>query len=220
MGLVVHAVCTGPNPDRLFLLVHGKGADERDLEPLLPHLDRTGRFRVVLPRAPISFPPGFMWYATDGLPRGGPEFVPSLEALDDLLDTACAEGGFDRREAIVGGFSQGAALVLALGLRRSPRPRPAGVLAMSGFLPGPPGVDYDLASAPPVLLQHGRADPLISVDFGRRAARTLEDAGAPLVYREYPTGHQVVVESMADASAWLTRVLAGERPSEPVTVNL
>lgn len=217
MGLVTHAVSTGPNPDRLFLLVHGKGADERDLEPLLPHLDPTGRFRVILPRAPISFPPGYMWYTTDGIPRGGPEFVPSVDALDDLLDTACAEGGFDRNEAIVGGFSQGAALVLALGLRRSPfRPRPAGVLAMSGFLPESPGLDYDLASAPPVLLQHGSADPLIAVDFGRRAARTLAGAGVPLVYHEYPMGHQVAVESMADASAWLSLVLAGERPSEPV----
>lgn len=214
MALVTRVVATGPSPDRLFLLVHGKGADERDLEPMVPHLDRTGRFRVVLPRAPVPFPPGFMWYTTDGIPRGGPELVASVDALDDLLDAACAEEGLARGEAIVGGFSQGAALVLALGLRRSVRPRPAGILAMSGFLPETPGLDYDLDPAPPVLLQHGSADPLIAVDFGRRAADTLAGAGVPVVYREYPMGHQVAMEGMAEAAAWLSRVLAGERPSE------
>jgi thioredoxin len=216
MDLVTHVVPNGVSPSRLFLLIHGKGADEHDLEPLLPHLDAGGRFQFVLPRAPLSFPPGFMWYTTDGIPMGGPELIGSVDALDDLLDTACADGGFDRTQAIVGGFSQGAALSLALGLRRSARPRPAGVLAMSGFLPETPGVDYDLATAPPVLIQHGSADPLIPVSRGRDAARSLADAGVPVVYREYPMAHQVAVESLADAAAWLEQVLAWERPSEPV----
>ncbi len=218
MELVTHAVAGGPSPARLFLLIHGKGADEHDLEPLLPYLDTDGRFQFVLPRAPLPFPPGFMWYTTDGIPRGGPELIGSVDALDEALDSACTEGGFDRSQAVVGGFSQGAALSLALGLRRSDRPRPAGVLAMSGFLPETPGIDYDLEKAPPVLIQHGSADPLIPVERGRDAARTLADAGVPVVYREYPMAHQVAVESMNDAASWLDKVLAWERPSEPVVV--
>ena len=216
MELVTHVVATGPSPARLFLLIHGKGADEHDLEPLLPYLDTGRRFQFVLPRAPVPFPPGFMWYTTDGIPRGGPELVSSVDALDDLLDRACADGGFDRSQAIVGGFSQGAALGLALGLRRSGRPRPAGILAMSGFLPETPGIDYDLEGAPPVLIQHGSADPLIPVSRGQEAARTLSDAGVPVVYREYPMAHQVAVESLTDAAAWLEQVAAWERPNEPV----
>jgi phospholipase/carboxylesterase len=218
MELVTHAVAGGPSPARLFLLIHGKGADEHDLEPLLPYLDTDGRFQFVLPRAPLPFPPGFMWYTTDGIPLGGPELIGSVDALDEVLDSACTEGGFDRSQAIVGGFSQGAALSLALGLRRSDRPRPAGVLAMSGFLPETPGIDYDLEKAPPVLIQHGLADPLIPVDRGRDGARTLAEAGVPVVYREYPMAHQVAVESMADAASWLDKVLAWERPNEPVVV--
>ena len=216
MELFSHKVATGPAPERLFLLVHGKGADEHDLEPLLPHLDPGRHFQFVLPRAPLPFPPGFMWYTTDGIPKGGPELVPNVDALDDLLDAACAEGGFDRSRALVGGFSQGAAVTLALGLRRSSRPRPAGILALSGFLPEPDGLEYDFAAALPVLVQHGTADPLIPVTRGREAARTLAEAGVPVVYQEYPMGHQVALESMADAAVWVDRVLAGERPSEPV----
>ncbi len=221
MKLVTNVVRGGVSPDRLMLLIHGKGADEYDLAALVPHLDPAGRFLFVLPRALLAFPPGFQWYETVGKPKGGHEFVPSVNLLDDLLDEAAAEYGMNRSEAVVAGFSQGAALTLALGLRRSERPRPAGLLAMSGFLPEPEGLDYDLAGefgegagAPPVLIQHGTEDPLIEVAFGRSAAQTLAEAGVPVVYREYPMAHEVAMESIADAAGWLSRVLAGERPSE------
>jgi phospholipase/carboxylesterase len=214
--LVTNVVRGRQEPDRLLLLIHGKGADEHDLEPLIPHLDPEGRFLTVLPRAPLPFQSGWQWYETDGIPRGGPELIPSVDALDDVLDSACAEYGFDRAQAIVAGFSQGCALTLTLGLRRSDRPRPAGLLAMSGFLPEREGLDYDFEAAPPVLTQHGAADPTISVEYGRRAVARLGAVGVPVVYREYPIGHQVALEGVQDAMAWLALVLAGKRPSEPV----
>ena len=106
-GLVTNVVRGRQEPDRLMLLVHGKGADEHDLEPLVAHINPEGRFLAVLPRAPLPFMGGWQWYETDGIPRGGPEFLGSVDALDDLLDLACAEYGFDRAKAIVAGFSQG-----------------------------------------------------------------------------------------------------------------
>src|SRR5262249_46880330 len=62
-------VVRGSAADRLLLLVHGFGADERDLGGLLPYLDPEGRFVTVLPRGPVSSPgmPGFAWYEF-GLP--------------------------------------------------------------------------------------------------------------------------------------------------------
>jgi phospholipase/carboxylesterase len=215
-GLVTNVVHGRQRPDRLLLLIHGKGADEHDLAPLVPHLDPEGRLLAVLPRAPLPFLAGWQWYETVGIPRGGPQFVPSVDVLDDLLDSACAEHGFDRSQAIVAGFSQGAALALALGLRRSDRPRPAGLLAMSGFLPEPEGLEYDFTAAPPVFVQHGTADPMIAVEFGRRAVARLGANGVPVVYREYAMGHQVTAEGVQDAVAWLALILAGQRPSEPV----
>src|SRR5206468_2075696 len=106
--------------DRLLLLVHGFGADERDLGGLLPYLDPDGRFVTVLPRGPVALPgmPGFAWYDF-GLPANeiAAAFVSALDELDDLLDEAAAEHGVSRSEAIVGGFSQGAGLTLALAVR-------------------------------------------------------------------------------------------------------
>ena len=218
MALITNVI-SGSSADRLLLLVHGLGADERDLGGLLPYLDPEGRFVTVLPRGPVAAPPGFAWYEwTGGGAFDAAGFAASLEALDALLDTSCAEHGVRRDQAIVGGFSQGAGMTLALALRRSERPRPAGVLAMSPALPSLDDVDvnWDAAADLPVLVQHGTEDPLVPVQRSRDLARTLEERGVPLTYTEYPMAHQVAMESVQQAHDWFGAVLAGERPAEAV----
>jgi thioredoxin len=216
---LVHNVIQGGNAERLMLLVHGLGADENDLGGLLPYLDPEGHFATVLPRGPIAAPPGFAWYDMGGIlgeTGAANTFADSLQALDDLLDEQAASLGLARGQAVVAGFSQGAALAVALGLRRSDRPHPAAIVALSTYLPDDVDYDWDAATSIPVLVQHGTHDPLIAVNRGRELARTLEAHGVPVVYGEYPMEHQVALESMQAARSWLDRVRAGERPSEPV----
>jgi thioredoxin 1 len=220
MALVTNMV-KGSSAQRLLLLVHGYAADEQDLGGLLPYLDPDGVFAAVMPRAPFPVPgtPGFMWYDMAGAgDEVGEQFAAALDELDALVDEQCAQLGFDRSEAIFGGFSQGGGLALALGLFSKPdggsRVHPAGVLAMSpATMTGP--ID-DGARDVRVLVQHGTDDPLIPVQRSRDLARDLRTFGIPTVYREYPMEHQVALEGLRDARAWLTEVLAGERPDEPV----
>ncbi len=219
---LVHNIVGTPQAARVLLLVHGLGADERDLGGLLPYLDPEGRFLTVLPRGPVASPPGFAWYGpASGPPEGATTdatLLSSLQELDDLLDQVCEEHGKDRGEAVVGGFSQGGALALALGLRASDRPHPAAVLAMSTYLPEVDGLTYDweAAASIPVLLEHGTEDPLLPIERGRAAAQTLEEHGAPVTYHEYPMAHEVSVESVQQAHEWLLAVSAGERPRQAV----
>ncbi len=220
MALVTNVV-RGSAAERVFLLLHGYGADERDLGGLLPYLDPEGLLVTVLPRGPHAAPPGFSWFdVTGGDPAAAEQGRrDAVDTLDDLLDAACEEHGFPRSSAIVGGFSQGAGLALMIGLRRSGRPHPAAVLAMSPFVPADlleEDVDWDAAREIPVLLQHGTEDPMIPVQRSRDLAETLVDRGVPLVYGEYPMEHQVALESMTQARAWLDAVRAGEKPSEPL----
>jgi thioredoxin 1 len=77
-------------------------------------------------------------------------------------------------------------------------------------------VDWDAARGVAVLLQHGTQDPMIPVQRTREAAEALVAQGVPVVYGEYPMGHQVALESMQQARAWLDALRAGERPSEPL----
>jgi thioredoxin 1 len=212
MALITNVI-KGSNATRLLLLVHGYGADERDLGGILPYLDPDGRFSVVLPRGPIAVPgtPGFAWYDFGGTdPDAG--FEAAHRELDDLLDAACEEQGFERSESLVGGFSQGAGVALAVALAPSERPRPRGVLAMSPVVPGA----LDVAGRVPVLVQHGTYDPLVPVQRSRDLARRLRETDVPTVYREYPMEHNVALEGLQDARAWIDRVLAGEQPDEPV----
>lgn len=209
------------NAERLLLLLHGIGADERDLPGVLTYLDPDGRFVTVSPRAPIAYPPGFSWFDITGAPNPDTGmltgFADGLAALDELLDASCAEYGLERGEAIVAGFSQGGSLAIALALGVSDKPRPAGLLAMSTFLA--PGVEVDQAAieSVPVLIQHGLNDPMVPVDRGRDLARAIQGAGGNVAFREYLMGHEISLESMREAKVWLDDVVAGELPNEPIT---
>jgi thioredoxin 1 len=218
MPLVTNVI-SGSGAQRVLLLLHGYGADERDLGGLLTYLDPDGEFLAVMPRAPLAAPgaPGFSWYDM-AAPPSAAAFDAVLDSLDELLDETCAEHGFPRSEALVGGFSQGGGLAIALALRSGAPAHPAGALAMSPLLPALDGLELDdaAASSIPVFVAHGTQDPMIPVKQSRALARALRGAGVPVMFREYPMEHQVALEELRDAQAWVQRVVAGERPDEPV----
>src|SRR3954470_2752253 len=92
-------------PEGLLVLLHGRGADERDLFPLLDVLDPERRFLGVTPRAPLSLPPGGAhWYAFYRMGEPDPEtFGVAFPQLVEWLDGF----GFAPERTIIGGFSQG-----------------------------------------------------------------------------------------------------------------
>ena len=58
-------------------------------------------------------------------------------------------------------------------------------------------VDWDDGRVVPVLLQHGTQDPMIPAERQPGGlAEALEEHGVPVVYGEYPMGHQVALESV------------------------
>ena len=67
---LIHNIVGPPTAERVLLLVHGYGADERDLGGVLPYLDPHGHFLTVLPRGPVAAPPGFAWFDLDSVQPG------------------------------------------------------------------------------------------------------------------------------------------------------
>jgi phospholipase/carboxylesterase len=67
-------------PEGALVLLHGRGADEHDLYPLLDLLDPDRRLLAVTPRGPLALPPGGRhWYALGGIPTPDPDtFLASL----------------------------------------------------------------------------------------------------------------------------------------------
>lgn len=109
---------------------------------------------------------------------------------------------------MLGGFSQGTVMAYALGLGKGTQ-RPAGILALSGFVPQVEGWEPDLTSRKglPVLVSHGSEDPVISVEFGRAARALLESAGLDVTYREMPGGHWIDGPTIDAAREWLERAV-------------
>jgi phospholipase/carboxylesterase len=195
-------------PEGALVLLHGRGADEQDLGPLLDLLDPEGRLVGLLPRGPLALPPGGAhWYVVREI--GYPDretFLATFEQATSWLDEALAEAGVEHGRTAFGGFSQGAVMSYALGLAAG-RPHPAAILAMSGFIPRVEGFELDLESRAglPVSISHGTYDPVIGVEWGHDARDRLEAAGASVRYREDPVAHQIAPGALSQAR----EVLAG-----------
>ena len=132
-------------PEGALVLFHGRGADELDLVPLLDALDPRRRLLGATPRGPLSLPPGGAhWYAVHEIGYPDPNtFFPTFERASAWLDTLAAETGIGPERTVIGGFSQGAVMSYALGLARG-RPRPAALIALSGFIPSVEGFELAL----------------------------------------------------------------------------
>ena len=199
-------------PEGLLVLLHGRGADEHDLYPLLDYLDPERRLLGVTPRGPLRLPPGGAhWYAVREIGYPDPEtFLDTYARAAAWLDSLVDETGVVHARTVLGGFSQGAVMAFALGLGAG-RGRPAGIVGLSGFVPTVPGFELDLAPAlPPVAIGHGALDPIIAADWSRRAAALLEDAGAEVLYRESPTmGHSIDPRFLGELAAWVRAALDG-----------
>jgi len=177
----------------LLVLLHGRGADELDLFPLLDVFDPEQRLLGVTPRGPLSLPPGGAhWYVVREIGYPDPStFLPTFELASGWLDALQEETGLGPERTVLGGFSQGAVMTWALGLGAG-RPRPSALIALSGFMPTVEGWQLDLEPpVPPAAIGHGTYDPVIAVDWSRQARERLEGAGGTVLYRESPLPHTI-----------------------------
>jgi phospholipase/carboxylesterase len=200
-------------PEGALVVFHGRGADERDLEPLLDVLDPERRLAGFLPRGPLSLPPGGAhWYVVRRVGYPDPEtFHSTFGRASAWLDAVLAEAGMPRERTVLAGFSQGAVMSYSLGLAAG-RPRPTAILALSGFVPRVDGFELDLETRTglPVSISHGTYDPVIGVEFGQDARDRLEVAGLAVTYREDPVGHMISPAAVAQAKSVLDASLGGE----------
>lgn len=194
-------------PEGALVLLHGRGADEYDLFPLLDALDPERRLLGITPRGPLSLPPGGAhWYRLGGIPHPDPAtFFSTLEVAAAFLDDLPVP----IERVVLGGFSQGAVMSWALGLGAGRR-RPAAIMALSGFMPEVEGFDLDLTGLAgyPVAVAHGSLDPVIPVAFGRAAVERLRSGGASPLWRETPVPHTIDPRVLPDLQAFVASALA------------
>lgn len=208
-------VPAGDGPHPTILLLHGWGASAHDLIGLAPVL-HGGKTLVLCPQGSLAFQagPGMLGYGWFPLVPGRPPDPAAIETarlqVEAFLDGALARYPIDRARLIVAGFSQGGFLAYQIALR-SPD-RFAGLMALSSWLP------QEVASAIPAqpahkqlpaLVVHGSDDPMVPIARAYASRDALLALGVPMVFREYPMGHEIRPEALRDIVRWLEeRVLS------------
>lgn len=211
---------TGPSPQWTVLWLHGLGADGHDFAPIVPELVRRDwpALRFVFPHAPqraVTINGGMRmraWYdirdfdlANRADETGVMESVAQVEALIEREN----ERGVPDARIVLAGFSQGGAIALAAGLRRS-EPL-AGLVGLSTYLPAAnKAAEFlaDGATEQPLFMAHGTQDPVVPFAAGEHSAALLKMLGFAVDWHAYPMAHQVCAEEIADLGGWLSRRFA------------
>jgi phospholipase/carboxylesterase len=152
------------------------------------------------------------WYDIKSFtPAGRADFAGTVESARRVADCIERERqrGIEASRVVLAGFSQGGAVALYTGLRYPERL--AGILAMSCYLPFPERLAAEKSAANadvPILLCHGRGDPVVPIAMGLEARDELQAHGYKPEWRDYPMEHAVCMEEIADVARWLKLRLA------------
>ena len=211
---------TGPSPTWTVLWLHGLGADGNDFVPLVPELLRRDwpAIRFVFPHAPVravTINNGARmraWYDIrdfDFASRADETGVRESIAQVEALIAREAEHGVPASRVLLAGFSQGAAIALAVGLgRQSPL---AGLVVLSGYLPMAEALTCVMpgeAATQPLFMAHGQHDTVVPYAAGEISATRLRALGFRVDWHAYPMAHQVCGEQVRDLGDWLSQRFA------------
>ncbi len=187
-------------------MLHGWGANAEDVLGLAEYMNLP-TCQLVFPNASLPHPfnpVGKMWYAlpldATGFPDRAafratvmhkrPDLMTSRQQLTDFLHTLATSTGIPLSRTILGGFSQGGAMALDVGLQLPL----AGVVSLSGYLHAPIAPAPALPPIlPPILMVHGRQDQVVPLTASHEARDRLQAAGASVEYHEFSMGHEIQI---------------------------
>ncbi|MHC9086461.1 alpha/beta hydrolase [Luteimonas sp. RIT-PG2_3] len=211
---------TGADPQWSVIWLHGLGADGNDFVPIVPELLRPEwpALRFVFPNAPlraVTINNGARmraWYDIkdfDLANRADEQGVEeSIVQVDALIERE-RQRGVPASRVILAGFSQGGAITLAAGLRRS-TPL-AGLIGLSTYLPAAHKAEGWLvegAASQPLFFAHGTQDPVVPFAAGEQSAALMQRFGFDVSFHRYPMPHSVCAEEIADLGQWLSQRFA------------
>ena len=169
-------------PERALVLLHGWGADGRDLADLADPLQQMmPDLAVFCPHAPAACsanPMGRQWFElTERFYRNPEEVLPEMQEMAYLVEAAvdelCHNYQIPLQNVVVGGFSQGGMMSLHIAMQA--RLEAAGFASLSGALIDQANLDD--AYGHHIFLAHGTDDTVVPFAASSEARSFLEDAG-------------------------------------------
>jgi len=190
---------------KAVILMHGVGSNEGDLFALANQLPKD--FYVISVRGPFTLSTGrYAWFQVD-FSTGRPVYnvdqeSSSRNAVLNFVQEIKQKFAFE--EIYLGGFSQGAIMGYTIGQLYPDKI--SGVIALGGRILEeirPQIKTNDELKKLKVFIGHGTQDNTLPIHFARDAKNWLEFIGVNLSYNEYPIGHQISSEELADLCHWL-----------------
>ena len=202
MNLDVITVGEKSTADVVLIWFHGYGANNWGFEPFIKllNLNLDGRLHVVMPNAPVDNGKR-SWYPLPSTLNGSvvedDEGIMNskkiiAEALHDHID-------IDKR-LFLGGFSQGAALSLSMGLNNDMESD--GIIAISGYVPSASKINI-IDHKKDIYVAHGKNDTTISIETHEKSIKFFEKNN--LSYTEYldDCGHTISKAMIGSLSEWM-----------------
>lgn len=211
------------DPAYSVIWLHGLGADGHDFEAIVPELKMPDSvpIRYIFPHAPmrpITVNMGMVmrgWYDIVDQDLSYDVDYKGIEASAALLThliQAEMDAGMPSERILLAGFSQGGVIVLHAGLRfTAPL---AGILALSTYCPTLTALESAQGAAnqrTPIMLAHGRHDPLIPVTLGQMARDGLVDLNYDVQWYDYPIQHEVCLEEIQQIRGWMLELFKRHR---------
>ena len=202
----------GGTPTQLIMLLHGVGADGRDLIEMAPHLGQIfPNAAFVAPNAPNRYDQGLSGYQwlSSGI-RVEAEVIAAVQEsaaiLNTFIDKELQDHGIGPDKLALVGFSQGTMMSLYTAPRRA---QPiAGVLGYSGRLVGGDHLAAETVSRPPIFLAHGEMDPVVPVESMDVAERILSESGFSVQTLRCPNlGHSIDEDGLVQGTQFLRNAL-------------
>ncbi len=206
----IECIVENPGNSRAVVLIHGFGADFRDLLSLNEYLDPNGQWTWVFPNGPVSVPLGMAmegraWFEipiaelqreietgtprdySNSSPKGFDKALAQLEGLVfELLEK--------HSEIVVGGFSQGG--MMASHLLGACGPALKAALLYSTVLLDAARLDKSAVNLKdvPFLQTHGRQDPVLSIQNAKKLFDSLKSKNLKGEWLEFNGGHEIPIQ--------------------------
>ena len=184
----------------LLVLLHGWGANAQDVAGIATYMQLVN-YQMVFPDAPhphklasgMGAPGGRMWYALpDSFDFDQPfthqaDLQESRQLLISWLTSLPDKTDIPLEKIILGGFSQGGAMVLDVGMQLPV----AGMMILSGYSHGPISAPI---SPRPILLVHGAQDPVVPIAQAHQNKAELATLSVDVDYHEFNMGHEISLQ--------------------------
>ncbi len=194
-----HVFKQGTDPNQpVLLLLHGTGGNERDLLPLAELIAPSASVLGVRGNVSENGMPRFFRRLAEGV-FDEPDLIARTHELNAFLDAAATEYGFDRRNIVAVGYSNGANIAASLLFHDKQSLR--GAILHHAMVPLR-SIELPDLTGTPVFMASGTNDPIVPRAESEELGHLLSGAGANVELHWENNGHQLTASEVHAAAAW------------------